>query len=327
MFITNTFRQRLVRNAFVGCASALIGLAGATENNALRIAPGWAGGELPLPLMPGVNFTVGVMHYSSSSLKDNNGNAPVVDLGGGMTAEMGGKISATVTIPRLVWMSEKRLWGAYVGAVVLAPYVSQRQNLSLTGPAPIQPMLDAQAAALSGDGSGWGDLEIGPVLSWTDDKTNASLALPLILPTGSYDKSRAVNAGAGDYKTFRPTLSVGYAGDGWEAGARVSVAFNGRNKATGVKSGSYQTVDYSLLKELGAVRAGAQGYLLQQFTKDDGPNVAAHGNKGRAFAIGPAVSWTSEDSTWVVDAKVLKEFRVRNRSQGVSTWLSVTKQF
>lgn len=330
MFTSVSFLPRMARTASVlGAAALLCGAASATENGVLRIANGWGGGELALPLLPGTNFTVGVLRYESTSPKDNSGNAPQVDLGGGMTASVSARANVTVTIPRLAWISEQKLWGGYIGAVALVPHLSQNLTIGMAGPpiAPVQAALDAQAVAMSGDGNGWGDLEIGPVLSWPGDKTNVTLALSMIFPTGQYDKARAVNAGSGDYKTFRPTLSVGYSADGWDMGTRVAVAFNERNKVTDVKSGTYLTADFSVLKAFGSVRAGVQGYLLQQLTNDDGPGVAADGNKGRAYALGPAISWLSQDGTWLVDVKWLKEFGVVNRPQGTASWISIAKQF
>lgn len=330
MFTSISLFTRMACTASALSTGALLcGTASATENGALRIANGWGGGDLTMPLFPGPTFTVGVLHYESTNPKDNNGNTPQVDLGGGMTASVSAKADVTVTIPRLAWISEQQLWGGYVGAVVLMPHISQTLTIGMTGPAiaPVQAGLDAQAAAMSGDGTGWGDLEVGPLLSWPGDKTSVTLALSMIFPTGQYDKNRAVNAGSGDYKTFRPTLSVGYSADEWDIGTRVAVAFNERNKATDVKSGTYLTADFSVLKVFGDVRAGVQGYLMRQLTNDDGPGVAADGNKGRAFALGPAISWLSQDGTWLVDAKWLKEFDVVNRPQGTASWFSITKQF
>ena len=62
-------------------------------------------------------------------------------------------------------------------------------------------------------------------------------------------------ARAGNYRTFRPTLSYGYAGDGWDAGVRAAVAFNSRNKGTDV------IVDGKWLKEFG-VRNRPEGRVL-----------------------------------------------------------------
>lgn len=331
---TQTSRAALI----AACSAFLCAGADAVENGAIRIAPGWGGGELALPLTPGLNGTIGITSYEANRARDNAGNSPQVPLPGGLTATAGARVRVTGIIPRLVWVSGQQLFGANVGAVALIPYLDQKQTATLAGqfgpmvPPPmaagIQAQLDAQASAMSGGRGAWGDLEFGPVLSWTGERTSAVFSGSFIAPTGKYDKLSVVNAGAGNYWTFRPTLSFGYAGDGWDVGTRMTVAFNSRNKDSQVKSGSYFQADGSLLKHLSeSWRVGIQGYVLQQLQGDDGPGVAADGNKSRAYALGPAVSWTNADATWLVDAKYLKEFSVRNRSEGRTVWLSVSRRF
>lgn len=330
-------RRRLCAAA-LACGTTILGTsASAVENGALRIAPGWAGGELTLPLLPGTYGTVGVMHYEATRLKDNAGNTPEVPVAPGMSARVGLDTRVTAVVPRVVWISEQRLLGGYVGAAGLIPYLDQKRSFSLAAQFPpgtpppvagaVQGMLDAQAGAMSGSNAAWGDLELAPVLSWPGDHASVVFIAAVILPTGSYDRAAAVNAGAGNYKTFRPTLSYGYTGEGWDAGLRAAVAINSRNRDTDVKSGAYLETDFSLLAHFGNMRVGAQGYLLRQLAKDDGPGVAADGNKSRAYALGPALSWSSDDAAWIVDAKWLREFGVRNRPEGRALWLSVNRSF
>ena len=330
-------RPRAAACAFA-CAATLAAFpARAIENGALRIAPGWGGGELAVPLLPGVVGTVGVLHYQASRLKDGNGNTPQLPVAPGVSAEAGANVRLTAVIPRFAWISEQKLFGGYVGAGALLPWLDQSHTFSLAGQFPpgtppavagaIQGQLDAQAGVMSGSRSGWGDLEVAPVLSWPGEHSSVVFIGAFILPTGQYDARASVNAGAGNYKTFRPTVSWGYMGDGWDAGVRGAVAFNTRNKDTQVHSGSYLEADYSLLKHFAYFRAGLQGYVLEQFQGDDGPGVAADGNKSRAWALGPALSFTTPDRRWLLDAKWLKEFRVRNRTEGSSTWLSLTHMF
>jgi hypothetical protein len=318
-------------------AALVPGGAAAVEGGAIRMAPGWSGGELALPLLPGVTGTVGIMHYESKQLKDNDGHSPQVPVGAGLNAALSGSARATVVIPRIVWISEHKLFGGYLGAGALIPFFDRKQSFSLAGQFPpgipepamagIQSQLDTQSTALGGSTSAQGDLEIAPVISWPEERTSVVLAASMIFPTGKYDPASPLNAGSGNYHTFRPTLSVGYAGEGWDAGTRVAVAFNSRNRDTDVKSGTYLVMDGSLLKDFGGVRAGVQGYWLQQLESDEGPGVPPHGNKSRALALGPALSWTNADATWLVDAKILKEFGVRNRFEGRTNWLTVSHRF
>src|SRR4030095_13065964 len=115
------------------CATLVPGAATAVESGAIRMAPGWSGGELALPLLPGVTGTVGIMHYESKQLKDNDGNSPQVPVGGGLNAALSGSARATVVIPRIVWISEHKLFGGYLGAGALIPFFDRKQSFSLAG--------------------------------------------------------------------------------------------------------------------------------------------------------------------------------------------------
>ena len=118
------------------CAALVPGGAAAVESGAIRMAPGWSGGELALPLLPGVTGTVGVMHYESKQLKDNDGNSPQVPVGAGLNAALSGSARATVVIPRIVWISEHKLFGGYLGAGALIPFFDRKQSFSLAGRVP-----------------------------------------------------------------------------------------------------------------------------------------------------------------------------------------------
>ena len=47
--------------------------------------------------------------------------------------------------------------------------------------------------------------------------------------------------------------------------------------------------------------------------------------KGRAYAVGPAVSWIKDSGTLLLEGKVLKEFGVQNRPEGTMAWLTLSK--
>lgn len=330
-------RNQLSASVFFLATLAFAVRVGAVENGAVRIAPGWGGGELAVPLLPGLVGTVGFNHYEASKVRDNEGNTPIVPIGSGLNAQLGARVRVDVMVPRLAYISNEKVFGANVGVIALVPYLRKRQSFTLEGLFPpgfpaataagVQNQLNEQAASLGGSRGAWGDFEFAPVLSWYTDRVNFVFAASVIVPTGQYDAASPVNAGSGKYATFRPTLSAGYAGDGWDAGARAVVAFNQRNKDTQVKSGSYYEIDFSLLKQVQEVRLGVMGYVLQQVTKDNGPNVAPDGNKLRVAALGPGLSYANGDSSWLVDVKFLQEFGARNRTEGRSAWLSVSRRF
>jgi hypothetical protein len=194
----------------------------------------------------------------------------------------------------------------------------------------------ASLAGRSGSRAGHGDLEFAPVFNWEiGDHQTATLTPTVILPTGRYDAGSPVNPGFGNFYTFRPSFQYGFIGDGWDVGARAIFSFNTRNKDTGYKSGTMFNLDFALMKFVSDdVRLGLQGYVVQQLT-DDKSDVAAtqatinatDGAKMRAYAVGPAVGWIVNGGEMVVEGKMLKEFGARNRSEGGTYMLMLSKPF
>jgi hypothetical protein len=196
--------------------------------------------------------------------------------------------------------------------------------------------VNTQLGARTGSAGAWGDLEFAPLLNWEiGDHQTATLTPTLIVPTGKYDKNSAVNSGFGKFYTFRPSFQYGFIGDGWDVGARMVLSFNTKNKDTHYKSGTMFNVDFAAMKFVTEdVRLGLQGYVVNQLTKDssDDANVqaaidAADGAKMRAYAAGPALGWIVNGGEMVVEGKLLKEFGARNRSEGTTYMLMLSKPF
>lgn len=204
----------------------------------------------------------------------------------------------------------------------------------------IQSNVNSQVAATlagrSGTRAGHGDLEFAPVFNWEiGDHQTATLTPTIVLPTGRYDAGAPVNPGFGDFYTFRPSFQYGFIGDGWDVGARAIFSFNTRNKDTGYKSGTMFNLDFALMKFVSDdVRLGLQGYVVQQLT-DDKSDVAttqaainaADGAKMRTYAVGPALGWIVNGGEMMVEGKLLKEFGARNRSEGGTYMLMLSKPF
>ena len=138
-----------------------------------------------------------------------------------------------------------------------------------------------------------------------------------------------------DSKLGANPFQYGFIGDGWDVGARMVLSFNTKNKDTNYKSGTMFNVDFAAMKFVTEdLRLGVQGYVVNQLTKDssDDANVqaaidAADGAKMRAYAAGPALGWIVNGGEMVVEGKLLKEFGARNRSEGTTYMLMLSKPF
>jgi hypothetical protein len=269
-------------------------------------------------------------------------------------------------LPRITYVSSKQVLGGNLGFTAMLPLIKRQTSLAadttlsssnlatLTGTLSGIPAIGptgaaavagnvstgiynqtaAGIAARNGSNAGIGDLEVSPVVHWEiGDNQSVTLAPTLILPTGEYNKSKAVNPGFGKFYTFRPSIQYGFIGDGWDVGARAVLSFNTRNKDTKYRSGNMLNIDFEAMKFVSEdVRVGLQGYVVRQLS-DDSSEIAADqagidatdGNKMRVYALGPAVAWLKNGGEMLVEGKVLKEFSARNRTEGTAYWLTISK--
>jgi hypothetical protein len=319
-------------NTFVAVALLAACLpAGATERGQLRALLGMPGMDMTTPLLPGFYLQTALQSYSADKYRDNDGNSPplVSDPSlPGVKIKQETSVKAQVLATRATWLSEARLGDGRLGWSATLPLVNYevKTNLSAEVSAAMQPTVDAALAkasdASSGKTFGRGDLEVSPFIDWQGESSRTALAFGVVMPTGEYDKARIANPGAGKFWTFRPVLTHGLVTEsGWELGLRSTYNFNTRNTATGYRSGQYFQADSSALYKLSdSWRVGLQGYAVIQLTRDAGATAPSDGNKARAFALGPAVNWQNENGDLGLELKVLPEFGVRNRPEGITAW-------
>jgi hypothetical protein len=307
--------------------------AGATENQSVRALLGAPGQEMTTPQLPGLYGQVWTQSYHAGKFLAEDGKAQSTALGNGVSAVRGGSIDAIAVVPRLTWVSDARLGEGRLGISATLPLVRLDVQTRLDGVFPagfpsgaadaIRAQLAAASAAKSGTVTGLGDMEIAPFVDFQDDESRLVLLAAVVAPTGDYQASRAVNTGSGNFWTFRPGFLYGRAFEnGLEFGTRVTYSFNSPNRDTQVRSGQYLHADASLLYRLNDQwRVGLGGYALKQTTNDEGPGVAADGNKAQIFALGPTVGYQSDSGNWAAEFKLLPEFKVRNRPEGTTGWL------
>lgn len=268
------------------------------------------------------------------------------------------RADAYVMLPRVTYISGTKFLGAHVGFTAMLPLIERQTSLSAistinaadvaklgavvgaptaaAASASVQNGLTANVAARNGSNTGVGDLEFAPVLNWEiGDHQTATLSPTVVLPTGEYNKNLAVNPGFGNFYTFRPSFQYGFIGDGWDVGARTVLSFNSRNKDTKYRSGNMLNVDFAAMKFVTEdLRLGVQGYIVHQFSDDSSEDAttqatidAADGSRMRVYAVGPALGWIVNGGEMVVEGKILKEFGARNRAEGTTYMLMLSKPF
>ncbi|MGC4059891.1 MAG: transporter [Aquabacterium sp.] len=336
----------------------------AAENGLQRYSPGIGGSDMTTPLVPGWYVQLPMVAYHASKLKGDDGKtataATPAPLTGpyapysmpGLRSEVDAKATNYALLPRLTYLSATRWLGANVGLTAMLPLVKRKATFDANPlypsgiPAGLQSQVTAnvrgRVAGQNGTDYGLSDLEVSPVLHWEiGDHQAVTLAPTIVLPTGDYKATQRVNAGFGNFVTFRPSIQYAFIGDGWDVGGRAVLSFNTRNKDNGYYSGNMFNFDYQLMKFVSEdVRVGLQGYFVRQLNKDTqdldgfsaqhiaslgGPKEIINGNKSSVNAAGPAVGWLKNGGEFLLEGKFLKEFDARNRFEGQAFWLTLSK--
>jgi len=353
--------MKSLRMSGVAAAAALLASmavslpAVAAENGLQRYSPGVGGSDMTAPLVPGWYFQLPFVAYHANKYKGNDGQQskvntplPVTQAGpGGPRATTLVDASATniALLPRLTYLSTDQFLGGNLGVTAMLPLVKRRAHFAaagttipgvgtVTSPAAVQNAIGGQ----TGGETGIGDLEISPVIHWElSDSQTVTVAPTVVAPTGDYNASQRVNTGYGNFYTFRPSVQYAFIGDGWDVGARAVMSFNTRNKDTGYLSGNIFNLDYQLMKFVSEdLRLGLQGYFVRQLSADTcttGAPAATQcttlnlidGNKMSVNAAGPAFGWIKNGGEMMIEAKVLREYKARNRFEGAAFWLTLSK--
>jgi hypothetical protein len=172
---------------------------------------------------------------------------------------------------------------------------------------------------------GAGDMYGVPILlSWQWGTVSFLAFEGIVMPTGSYNKDRLLNAGRNSW-TFDNNFSVTWSPD--EGKYDLSLTFgymvNTENKATKYRSGDEIHVDYSagyyITPSLGV---GVTGSYYRQVTADSGEGIdginPADTIQGEYSSIGPVVTYTVKmgDRDVSFSAKWLHEYNVNNHIAG-----------
>lgn len=170
--------------------------------------------------------------------------------------------------------------------------------------------------------SGLSDLTIDPfILGWHAGDWNIVSGLDIYLPVGRYNKEDIANTG-NNYFTFQPVVAVTWLNPaGYEFSIKTMYDINTANHATDYRSGQAIHADYALAKHINQWTLGVSGYAYQQLQKDSGEGTVFGGFKGRTFANGPEIGYTT-DSHITIRARYLHEYQVKNRPKGDSIWLN-----
>jgi len=149
------------------------------------------------PAGPGFYFTQYVQYISSDDFTDHDGNSLLADAEKLFGKSADEDLEVWVSLSQFIYQSDRALlFGGKWGLDVIVPYASIDLDLDIPIP-------------LEDNGSGLGDIYIGPYLQWDPIMGKNGpifmhrIEFQLIFPTGKYDDDKALNPGS-NFFSFNP---------------------------------------------------------------------------------------------------------------------------
>jgi anthranilate 1,2-dioxygenase (deaminating, decarboxylating) large subunit len=262
------------------------------------------------PSGPGLYFQQYVQYYTADEFKDEDGDRalpPFVSKN---------DLDVWVSLTQLVYQSNQELLGGGKwGMNVIVPFVSL--DLDMTPP------------LLEDNGTGLGDIVVGPFLQWDPVMGKDGplfmhrVELQMLLPTGKYDNDKALNPGS-NFFSFNPYWAgTVFLSPRWTTSWRLHYLWNAENEdpntsfqADDSQAGQAVHANFTTAYEVlpRQLRLGLNGYYLKQITASeiDGRDVSG---REQVFAVGPGLLWhLSPDSHLFFNAYF--ETAVENRTEG-----------
>ncbi len=260
---------------------------------------GIKGASLP---PPGVYFRDYNYFYWANSLNDSSGKK--ID-----PANLYAFTYAN--LPRLLWITDTKFLGGYVGVDGFLPIVSEQVNAMGSG----------------SHNFGIGDLFVEGTLSWHTKQFDFSLGSGVDMPTGDSPGKPGPSTEPGlGYYTFMQTAGATWYIDEektWAVSALNRFEFNTEQRFTEVTYGDAYTLEWGVSKTMEKViDLGAVGYYQQQVTGDSNGQPL-----NRVAAVGPEISVAFPQVMLFVSLRYNYEFMAYSRAQGNDVTLTLTKRF
>ncbi len=263
--------------------------------------------------LPGTLFQQFVNIYEADDFMDANGHRRPLD----------NRLRTLLATSHFAHISQHQLFGAYYGAEILVPVL----------------LADPDFEPHAGSANGLGNLIVSPfILQWPQTELFGRpywqrLNLAFQLPTGRYDRHRAINPGSNHW-SFNPHYALTWEfAEGWEASARLQYLLPGKNRDPAppladdyLQPGQAFHANYSVSLALDAHwRLGLSGYSLRQITDERVDGHDRPDSRERVDAIGPALMFGWGKSRLFLNA--YHEYGARNRSEGSRLILRYSQVF
>jgi hypothetical protein len=220
-------------------------------------------------------------------------------------------------VPRVIWITDTKILGGFVGVDALLPIVEQQASANTPG------------GRFNNDTFGIGDLFAEGTLSWHLQQFDFSGGCGLWMPTGRSPNTRGPSTLPG-LGYWAPMLTAGATwyidqDKTWAVSALNRYEFNTKQRFTHVTPGQAYTLEWGASKTLAKViDVGAVGYYQQKVTRDSDSTASA---RDRAAAVGPEINVAFPKEMLFVSLRYEYEFMAESRAQGSAVTLTLTKRF
>jgi len=261
-------------------------------------AEGLKGASLPPPGWYVRDYNIG---YYSTRLNDPAGNR---------TGPPNFAAFTYANVPRAIWITDTKFLGGYLGVDALLPLVYQ----------------DVRAGDRDSN-FGIGDVFAEGTLSWHIQHFDFSFGAGFWAPTGDSVAPPSPPIGNG-YWTPMLTAGVTWYIDHdktWSVSALNRYEFNTEQRDTDITPGQAYTLEWGIGKTLAKVYdIGVVGYYQQQTTAG---NVNGSSGYDRVASVGPEIGVAFPKPMLSVSFRYLYEFMAKDRAQGQTFSLTLTKRF
>jgi len=270
-----------------------------------------------IPPEPGLAVATGETYYEGSI-----GTSRTVPIAGLLAANVDMKASFTPIALFYIWPTPTKEWN--LASAVSFPLAWLEVTANLSGPLPVRKTEST---------FGLFDLAFTPIVASYHFSQTDHLAFSFTFwaPTGSFEKGRLVNLSQNTW-TFIP--GVAYTKilpeDNIELTGIWQMEFDTEDHATHYQNGILSDLEVLAIKRFkNGLGIGFVESWIQQVNDDGGAPAALNGFAGRAFGIGPIVTYSTKLGKSHLDfsARWIHDFGVSNRVAGDGFNFSASLKF
>ncbi len=257
---------------------------------------------------PGLYLRTYTSFYTANVLRDGDGDNDGLGL----------DLDALAIVPRVIWMTDKKILGADYGMDALLPFVQTDFELDTVG------FKDNDFCI--------GDFFLEPIdLAWHGDRYDVGAAFGVWMPTGDYNETKPASPGKGFWTTMFTLGGTYYLDEEktWSASILGRYEIHSNKQDADITPGDDMLFEWGLGKMLTeTVEVGLIGYNRWQVADDSGSDVTWDtGIHDRVAAIGPEINVFIPASKMFVSLRAAWEYAAVDQPEGTTTTLTLTKIF